>query len=121
VNDQLLEDVYVHLEPQDEPDDESDNWQIELNLPIKSLPVSKTDVNYVLLKMPEDGRLTGTFNATLKFKVRDVDPATGEPESEEFYADVYAVWEFFWEFIGVIVWEGEETFILREAFPSSFW
>nr|CAD2138963.1 unnamed protein product [Meloidogyne enterolobii] len=91
VNDQLLEDVYVHLEPQDEPDDESDNWQIELNLPIKSLPVSKTDVNYVLLKMPEDGRLTGTFNATLKFKVRDVDPATGEPESEEFYADVYAL------------------------------
>uniref|UniRef100_A0A915LVF9 Coatomer subunit gamma n=1 Tax=Meloidogyne javanica TaxID=6303 RepID=A0A915LVF9_MELJA len=91
VNDQLLEDVYVHLEPQDEPDDESDNWAIELNLPIKSLPVSKTDVNYVLLKMPEDGRLTGTFNATLKFKVRDVDPATGEPESEEFYADVYAL------------------------------
>uniref|UniRef100_A0A914KKQ8 Coatomer subunit gamma n=1 Tax=Meloidogyne incognita TaxID=6306 RepID=A0A914KKQ8_MELIC len=91
VNDQLLEDVYVHLEPQDEPDDEYDNWAIELNLPIKSLPVSKTDVNYVLLKMPEDGRLTGTFNATLKFKVRDVDPATGEPESEEFYADVYAL------------------------------
>ncbi|KAL7080621.1 hypothetical protein ACQ4LE_000471 [Meloidogyne hapla] len=91
VNDQLLEDVYVQLEPQDETEENSDNWQIELNLPIKSLPVSKTDTNYVLLKMPEDGRLTGTFNATLKFKVRDVDPATGEPESEEFYDDVYAL------------------------------
>ena len=91
LNDQLLENVFVHLEPQDESEEILDNWQIEHILPIKSLSSSKTDTSYVLLKMPEDGRLTGTFSATLKFKVRDVDPATGEPESEEFYDDVYAV------------------------------
>jgi hypothetical protein len=91
-----LENVYVQLELQDEEnnslEENLDNWKIETIIPIKSLPTSKIDICYVLLKMPEDGRLTGQFGATLIFKVRDVDPTTGEPESEEFYDDVYAVY-----------------------------
>ncbi|KAF7634527.1 Coatomer subunit gamma [Meloidogyne graminicola] len=95
VSDQLMEDVYVHLEQEEDTEEDNEggdiNWEIEEILPIKSLPVSKTDINYVLLKIPEDGRIAGAFFATLKFKVRDVDPATGTPESEEFYDDVFAV------------------------------
>lgn len=33
----------------------------------------------------------GTFSATLTFKVRDCDPTTGEPETEEGYDDDYSV------------------------------
>jgi Coatomer gamma subunit appendage domain. len=34
---------------------------------------------------------TGTFNATLKFLVKDCDPATGLPDSDEGYDDEYMV------------------------------
>lgn len=89
LNDQLLEDVFVQIDPQDEGEDSP--WQIEHTLPIKSLPFAQPSTTYVLLRMPEDGRITGTFNATLKFKLRDVDPATGEPESNDHYDDIYAL------------------------------
>ena len=88
MNDQLLEDVSVSVEP---ADSDSDGWCIVKELPIKSLTYNQSEVGYILLSMPDDGRLTGAFNATLKFKVRDVDPSTGEPDSSEFYDDVYSV------------------------------
>lgn len=34
---------------------------------------------------------SGTLSATLKFKVRDCDPATGEPDTDEGYEDDYTV------------------------------
>ena len=34
---------------------------------------------------------TGTFNATLKFVVKDCDPSTGLPDSDEGYDDEYMV------------------------------
>lgn len=79
----------MQIDSQDEGEESS--WQIENVLPIKSLPFGQPATTYVLLGMPEDGRITGSFNATLKFKVRDVDPATGEPESNDHYDDIYAV------------------------------
>uniref|UniRef100_A0A914R6V0 Coatomer gamma subunit appendage Ig-like subdomain domain-containing protein n=1 Tax=Parascaris equorum TaxID=6256 RepID=A0A914R6V0_PAREQ len=33
------------------------------------------------------------FGATLKFRVRDVDPATGEPEGEDYYDDSFVLEE----------------------------
>ena len=78
----------MQLDPQDE--DECP-WQIERIVPIKSLPFSQPATAYILLRMPDDGMVAATFNATLKFKVRDVDPTTGEPESNEHYDDIYAV------------------------------
>lgn len=37
------------------------------------------------------GSVTGNFAATLRFNVRDVDPTTGEAESDDTYEDSYVV------------------------------
>lgn len=36
----------------------------------------------------------GTFGATLKFVVKDCDPTTGEPDTDEGYHDTYMVSNF---------------------------
>jgi len=90
LNDQLLEDVKIVIEPVDESE-EGDPWIIEKVIPIDSLSYNQPGSTYALLSMPEDGRITGNFNATLKFRVRDVDPATGEPESPDGYDNVYVL------------------------------
>lgn len=82
-----MENVVVELEPQNE----EDGWKIEKTLPLASLPYAQLGTTYTLLQLPEDGGVTGTFNATLKFQVKDVDPTTGEPESDEHYDDSYVV------------------------------
>jgi len=86
-NDQLLENVHVAVEPLEEETD----WRVAKMLPLASLPYSQPGTTYVLLKAPDGGQLTATFNSTMKFAVKDVDPTTGEPESDEHYDDVYAV------------------------------
>ncbi|EPB77161.1 coatomer gamma subunit appendage domain protein [Ancylostoma ceylanicum] len=55
--------------------------------------VVQTKSTYVLMEFPESGSVTGTFGATLKFNVKDVDPATGEPESDDTYEDSYVLEE----------------------------
>lgn len=60
-------------------------------VPLAALPYSQLGTTYVLLAMPEEGSVTGSFNATLKYQVKDVDPTTGEPESDEHYDDSYVV------------------------------
>ena len=35
--------------------------------------------------------VTGTFLNTLKFNVKDCDPTTGEPDSDQGFADEYVV------------------------------
>jgi len=87
LNDQLLENVYVDLEPLEE----DVILTIEKVLPLASLPYSQLGATYILLQTPEDGPIAGSFNATLKFQVKDVDPTTGEPESDEYYEDAYAL------------------------------
>lgn len=87
MNDQLLEKVYVELNPAS--DDEG--WKVTTTIPLPSLPYSQVGSTYLLLSMPEEGNVTGSFSAVLKFQVRDVDPTTGEPESDDFYDDTYAV------------------------------
>jgi len=86
-NDQLLENVHVAVEPLEEETE----WRVARVLPLASLRYSQPGTTYVLLKAPDGGQLSATFNATLKFVVKDVDPTTGEPESDEHYDDVYAL------------------------------
>lgn len=86
LNDQLLENVSVVLE------EDGANWQIIETLPCASLPYSQPGTCYVLLAIPEDlMSTTGTFTASLKFQVRDCDPITGEPETEDGYQDDYTL------------------------------
>ncbi|KAA0203341.1 hypothetical protein HAZT_HAZT008451 [Hyalella azteca] len=86
LNDQLLEDVSVVVE------EDGSNWQILQTLPCASLPYSCPGTCYVLLAIPEDiMSTTGTFTACLKFQVRDCDPITGEPETEDGYGDDYTL------------------------------
>jgi len=84
LNDQLLEDVHVVVE--------GEGWDVATNIPCSSLPYSQLDSCYVLLNIPEDMMATtGTFSASLRFKVRDCDPATGEPDTDEGYEDDYTL------------------------------
>uniref|UniRef100_A0A2P2I1X4 Coatomer subunit gamma n=1 Tax=Hirondellea gigas TaxID=1518452 RepID=A0A2P2I1X4_9CRUS len=86
LNDQLLENVSVGLE------EDGSSWQILHTLPCPSLPYSSPGTCYILLAIPEDiMQTTGTFTATLKFQVRDCDPITGEPETEDGYQDDYTL------------------------------
>ncbi|PAV76867.1 hypothetical protein WR25_25967 [Diploscapter pachys] len=87
LNDQLLEDVHVELEDSDK------DWVVEHDIPIESLPYGETKPAYLLLPFPESGSVIGTFSAALRFKVKDVDPATGEPESDDTYEDRYVLEE----------------------------
>uniref|UniRef100_A0A914XJ47 Coatomer subunit gamma n=2 Tax=Plectus sambesii TaxID=2011161 RepID=A0A914XJ47_9BILA len=84
LNDQLLENVFVELEPQGE-----EGWEVETHLALPSLPYNQLGSTYTLVKMPDGGEVTGAFNATLKFLVKDVDPNTGEPEGDDGYEDSY--------------------------------
>ncbi|KAG7163486.1 Coatomer subunit gamma-2-like [Homarus americanus] len=84
LNDQLLERVSVVVE--------GDGWDVEVSLPCPSLPYSQLGSCYALLPIPEDiMATTGTLSATLKFKVRDCDPVTGEPDTDEGYEDDYTL------------------------------
>jgi coatomer protein complex subunit gamma len=85
----MLEDVTVIVEPYD--DNEGLPWKVDLTIPVESLQYNQPETVYVLLSMPDDGRIISAFNATLKFKVKDVDPTTGEPESSDTFDDTYIV------------------------------
>ncbi|KAK6055029.1 coatomer gamma subunit appendage domain protein [Cooperia oncophora] len=87
LNDQLLENVFVDLE------DGEGEWSTEHVIPIESLPYNETKSTYVLMEFPESGSVTGNFAATLRFNVKDVDPTTGEAESDDTYEDSYVLEE----------------------------
>ncbi|RXG52910.1 Coatomer subunit gamma-2, partial [Armadillidium vulgare] len=87
LTDQLLEDVHVVVE--------GEGWDVISTIPCSSLPYGKPGTCYNLLAIPEDVlSSTGNFTATLAFKVRDCDPTTGEPETEEGYEDDYSLEDF---------------------------
>jgi len=86
LNDQLLEDVSVQLEV-------PDGYTIERTIPCPMLEYNNgTGVVYVILATPPDMTdWVGSFSPTLKFVVKDCDPATGEPDSDEGYGDEYVL------------------------------
>lgn len=83
LNDQLLENVRVDLVVPDE-------YVVRAVIPCPRLPYSEVGATYVIVEFPEEKTMTvGTFCATLKFSVKDCDPNTGEPDSDEGYDDEY--------------------------------
>lgn len=76
---------------------DTEGWRICNVIPIPSLPYLTVGTTYTLLQMRDPEVVTGSFSATLKFKVKDVDPATGQPESDECYDDTFVVsYATFW-------------------------
>jgi coatomer protein complex subunit gamma len=96
LSDQLLENVRVQVELPD-----GFNKVTEVTIP--SLPYGQPGIAYTVVKWPEDVEVAtaGTINAVLKFVIKDCDPDTGLPDSDEGYDDEYVV-----------------SFIFHSSFPS---
>lgn len=102
LSDQLLENVKVDLVI-------PEGYITRAVIPCPKLPYSETGSTFVIVEFPEDypssaGKLVvfrvllnsylkiifaASFGATLKFVVKDCDPATGLPDSDEGYDDEY--------------------------------
>ena len=81
--DQLLEQARVQLEL-------PDGWTLLAEVAAPRLEYNVSAVMYVVLETPEDlGECVAALPACLRFTVKDCDPATGEPDSEEGYDDDY--------------------------------
>ncbi|KAG4079919.1 hypothetical protein HA402_006231 [Bradysia odoriphaga] len=82
--DQLLENVKVDLVI-------PEGFITRAVIPCPKLPYNETASTYVIVEFPESLALSSsaTFGATLKFLVKDCDPNTGLPDSEEGYDDEY--------------------------------
>ena len=79
LNDQLLTDVQVVLEEQD-----ADMWEVQAVVPAPRVPFDVTKQTFVCLRRPADEGYPSTpFTSELRFKVQDVDPATGEPDEDD--------------------------------------
>ncbi|KAF0308268.1 Coatomer subunit gamma-2 [Amphibalanus amphitrite] len=87
LNDQLLEDVTVQLEA-------ADGFEVVATLPCARLEYNVTNTCYTLIKLPDDLMATvGSCGATLRYVVKDCDPATGLPDTDEGYEDEYLLEE----------------------------
>ncbi|RNA28357.1 Coatomer subunit gamma-2 [Brachionus plicatilis] len=85
LNDQLLEDVVVKL-------DTADGYEIISYKQCAKLPYNTLGIAYTLVKIPDDpSQVVATFGCNMKFKVKDCDPNTGEPDNEEGYEDEYGL------------------------------
>jgi len=85
LNDQLLEGVTVHLEL-------CEGYTLDQILPCPRLEYNVAGTIYVILETPTDmSDWVGTISPTLKFVVKDCDPETGEPDSDEGYNDEYVL------------------------------
>ena len=81
--DQLLEQVRVELEV-------SEGWEVVAQIPASSMQYNVASTIYTVLAVPEDlTEAVASMAATLKFTVKDCDPATREPDSDEGYDDEY--------------------------------
>ena len=73
--DQLLEQVRVELEV-------GEGWELVTQVPAQQMQYNVSSTIYTVLTVPEDlTELVTSSAATLKFTVKDCDPATGEPDS----------------------------------------
>lgn len=83
LSDQLLENVRVELVA-------PEGYIIRAVIPSAKLPYNETGSTYVIVEFPQDVLISAaSFSATLKFIVKDCDPNTGEPDSDEGYDDEY--------------------------------
>lgn len=89
LNDQLLENVSIDLDPSPG----AEGWLPARLLVLDKLPYGAPGKIYALLKIPDFGAVTASFGATLKFQVKDVDPNTNQVESDEGYDDSFVLEE----------------------------
>ncbi|KAK7588230.1 hypothetical protein V9T40_005475 [Parthenolecanium corni] len=83
LNEQLLENVRVQL-------DLPDGYVVIKEISCPKLSYNVPGYVYLLLKFPEEvSDSVGNFGATLKFVVKDCDPITGIPDSDEGYKEDY--------------------------------
>ena len=81
--DQLLEGVRVELEV-------GEGWEVVAQVAAPAIQYNVSSTIYSVLAVPEDlTECVTSMAATLKFTVKDCDPATGEPDSDEGYDDEY--------------------------------
>lgn len=77
LSDQLLENVKVQIDP-------SEGYNVVKEIPCPRLPYNETGTAFIILQFPEElPNSVGTFGALLKFTVKDCDPNTGLPDSDE--------------------------------------
>lgn len=82
VKEQILEDVGVAMDLTDAPD-----YEEVMSLPLAVAPQDGAGQAYVILAR-KSGLSLGRFGCTLRFRVKEIDPSTGEAE-EEGYDDEY--------------------------------
>ncbi|XP_077288057.1 coat protein (coatomer) gamma [Arctopsyche grandis] len=83
MNDQILENVHVRLEM-------PEGYRLLKEITCEKLPYNQKGTVFSILQFPEDvASSAGVFGVTLKFIVKDCDPNTGVPDSEEGYSDEY--------------------------------
>ncbi|KAM3915118.1 coatomer subunit gamma-1 [Leptodactylus fuscus] len=85
LNDQILENVTVQMEP-------IEGYEVNCYVPVKSLSYNQPGTCYTLVSIPEEdlSAYSCTFSCMLKFTVKDCDPNTGEAD-EEGYDDEYVL------------------------------
>lgn len=83
LSDQILENARVELTI-------PEGFTTRAVIPCPKLPYNDLKTTFVIVEFPPDvGSSAATFGATLRFVVKDCDPTTGEPDSEEGYDDEY--------------------------------
>lgn len=83
LSDQFLENVRVDLTL-------PEGYTARAVIPCPKLPYNELQTTFVIVEFPPDASSSiATFGATLRFVVKDCDPNTGEPDSEEGYDDEY--------------------------------
>lgn len=79
VQEQVLENVFVLMDLADGPDLEE-----EMSIPLSIAPNEGAGQSYVVLKRNTEGPVIASIPCVLKFRVKEIDPSTGEAEEEGF-------------------------------------
>ncbi len=79
VPEQVLQDVSVLVDLADVPD-----FEEEGSIPLAVAPTEGAGQAYVILRRAQEGPVIGSIPCILKFKVKEIDPSTGEAEEEGF-------------------------------------
>ena len=68
-------------------------FEVVRTVSLASLPFGKPGIAYTCVRIPDDPQaITGSLSCTLRFVVKDCDPATGLPDDpEEGYRDEYVL------------------------------
>lgn len=69
------------------------DWKVVLQVPLEKLAYQETGSCFVCYAIPEEPEVACnvTFSNTLKYVVKDCDPATGEPDDTDGYPDEYVL------------------------------